>query len=35
MTSAAAFNWVQPAYANRHIIIRNDSEIRRISLEAK
>ena len=28
-------NWVQPAYANRHIIIRNDSEIRRISLEAK
>ena len=28
-------NWVQPAYANRHVIIRNDSEIRRVSLEAK
>jgi len=28
-------NWVQPAYANKHIIIRNDTEIRRISLEAK
>ncbi|HAY82127.1 MAG TPA: pyrrolo-quinoline quinone [Planctomycetaceae bacterium] len=31
----ALVNWVQPAYANRHMIIRNDSEIRRISLEAK
>ena len=30
----ALVNWVQPAYANRHVIIRNDSEIRRISLEA-
>jgi outer membrane protein assembly factor BamB len=28
-------NWVPPAYANRHVIIRNDSEIRRVSLEAK
>lgn len=27
-------NWVHPAYANRHIIIRNDHEIRRISLAA-
>jgi hypothetical protein len=31
----AMVNWVQPAYANRHVIIRNDSEIRRVSLEAK
>ncbi|MBP62001.1 MAG: pyrrolo-quinoline quinone [Planctomycetaceae bacterium] len=31
----ALINWVQPAYANRHVIIRNDSEIRRVSLEAK
>ncbi|MEZ6125197.1 MAG: PQQ-binding-like beta-propeller repeat protein [Planctomycetaceae bacterium] len=30
----ALVNWVHPAYANRHIIIRNDSEIRRISLAA-
>ncbi len=29
----ALVNWVQPAYANRHVIIRNDSEIRRVSLE--
>ena len=28
-------NWVHPAYANRHIIIRNDKEVRRVSLEAK
>ena len=28
-------NWVHPAYANRHVIIRNDSEIRRVSLEAR
>jgi hypothetical protein len=31
----ALVNWVQPAYANRHVIIRNDSEVRRLSLEAK
>ena len=31
----ALVNWVQPAYANRHVIIRNDSEIRRVSLQAK
>jgi outer membrane protein assembly factor BamB len=31
----ALVNWVQPAYANRHVIIRNDSQIRRVSLEAK
>lgn len=31
----AMVNWVQPAYANRHVIIRNDSEIRRVSLAAK
>ncbi len=31
----ALVNWVQPAYANRHVIIRNDSEIRRVSLEAR
>ena len=30
----ALVNWVQPAYANRHVIIRNDSQIRRVSLEA-
>jgi outer membrane protein assembly factor BamB len=28
-------NWVHPAYANRHIIIRNDHEILRASLEKK
>jgi len=28
----ALVNWVQPAYANRHVIIRNDAEIRRVSL---
>ena len=26
-------NWVLPAYANRHILIRNDEEIIRVSLE--
>jgi len=26
-------NWTLPAYANRHIIIRNDHEIIRVSLE--
>ena len=26
-------NWTLPAYANRHIIIRNDEEIIRASLE--
>lgn len=31
----ALVNWVHPAYANRHIIIRNDAEIRRVSLEQK
>ncbi len=31
----ALVNWVQPAYANRHVIIRNDTEIRRVSLEAE
>ena len=31
----AMVNWVQPAYANRHIVIRNDSEIRRVSLAAE
>lgn len=30
----ALVNWVQPAYANKHVIIRNDSEIRRVSLAA-
>jgi outer membrane protein assembly factor BamB len=29
-----AVNWVLPAYANRHILIRNDQEIIRVSLEA-
>ena len=28
----ALVNWVQPAYANGHVVIRNDSEIRRVSL---
>lgn len=28
-----AVNWVLPAYANRHIIIRNDEEIIRVSIE--
>lgn len=31
---AGAVNWVHPAYANRHIVIRNDEEIIRASLEA-
>ena len=31
----ANVNWVHPAYANRHVIIRNDSEIRRVSLAAE
>lgn len=30
----ALVNWVHPAYANKHVIIRNDSEIRRVSLAA-
>ena len=29
-----AVNWTQPAYANRHIITRNDNEIIRVSLDA-
>ncbi len=28
-----AVNWTQPAYANRHIITRNDNEIIRVSLD--
>ena len=31
----ALVNWVHPAYANRHVIIRNDAEIRRVSLQQK
>lgn len=31
----ALVNWVHPAYANKHIIIRNDQEIRRVSLAAE
>lgn len=31
----ALVNWVHPAYANGHVIIRNDSEIRRVSLKAR
>ena len=31
----ALVNWVHPAYANRHIIIRNDHEILRASLAAE
>lgn len=27
-------NWVHPAYANRHLVTRNDEEIIRVSLEA-
>ncbi|MEO2019114.1 MAG: PQQ-binding-like beta-propeller repeat protein [Fuerstiella sp.] len=30
----ALVNWVMPAYANKHVIIRNDHEIRRVSLAA-
>jgi outer membrane protein assembly factor BamB len=30
-----AVNWSHPAYANRHIIVRNDEEIVRYSLEKK
>ena len=30
-----AVHWTHPAYANRHMIIRNDEEIVRFSLEAK
>lgn len=29
-----AVNWVHPAYANRHLVTRNDEEIIRVSLEA-
>lgn len=31
---ASRVNWVHPAYANGHIIVRNDGEILRASLEA-
>ena len=27
--------WAHPAFANRHVVIRNDKEIIRVSLEAK
>ncbi len=30
---ASTVNWVHPAYANKHIVIRNDHEILRASLE--
>ena len=29
-----AVNWTQPAYANRHIVTRNDNEVIRVSLSA-
>ena len=29
-----AVNWTQPAYANRHLVTRNDEEIIRVSLAA-
>jgi hypothetical protein len=29
-----AVNWSHPAYANRHMVARNDTEIIRASLEA-
>jgi outer membrane protein assembly factor BamB len=31
----ALVNWVHPAYANRHVVIRNDHEILRVSLAAE
>jgi len=31
----AMVNWTHPAYANRHIIARNDEEIIRVSLAAE
>jgi len=33
--NAAGVNWSHPAYANRHIVARNDSELIRVSLEAE
>lgn len=30
---AGAVNWVHPAYANRHLVTRNDREVIRVSLE--
>jgi outer membrane protein assembly factor BamB len=33
--SAGAVNWSHPAYANRHIVARNDQEILRASLEGR
>lgn len=30
-----AVHWSHPAYANRHAVVRNDSEIRRVSLAAE
>ena len=32
---AADVNWSHPAYANGHVVARNDSELIRVSLEAK
>jgi hypothetical protein len=28
-------HWSHPAYANRHIVVRNDEEVVRASLEAR
>jgi hypothetical protein len=30
--SGTAVNWSHPAYANKHIVVRNDEEIVRLSL---
>jgi hypothetical protein len=30
-----AVHWSHPAYANRHIVVRNDEEVVRASLEAR
>jgi outer membrane protein assembly factor BamB len=30
-----AVNWSHPAYANRHVIARNDEEVIRVSLDAR
>ena len=30
--SGPAVNWSHPAYANRHVVVRNDEEIVRLSL---
>ena len=31
-TSGGAVNWSHPAYANQHVVVRNDNEIVRLSL---